>query len=285
MKKIIAMLLVVVLCCSVSVGLTLAYLTDRDSEANIFAIGDVEIDLSEDFEQGATLIPGVDIEKAPVITNTGDNDTWVWMTVAIPAALDVPSNTAEGSSDNVIHWNYLGATSEEYITEERVQKAIANGYLPAGTTAEALKAANSTWDCENSLLYQEEIDGVTYNVYTMLYNKILAPEEVTVPGMVKVYLDTNVDIDPDGNWNFVENGNVTAINWNSDVDGAPVIYVSAYAMQAEGFDTAMEAYEAYQAQWGLHGGTEYETTTSSDPTSGNPGGMGGPYEGELDPIP
>ena len=284
MKKIIAMLLVIVLCCSISVGLTLAYLTDRDSEANIFTVGDVEIDLSEDFEQGATLTPGVDIEKVPVITNTGDNDTWVWMTVAIPAALDVYSDTAAGSSENIIHWNYLGATSEEYISDARVQKAIEDGYLSAGTTADSMKAAKFTWDCENGLLYQEEIDGVTYNVYTLLYNKTLAPEEVTVPSLVNVYLDTRVDIDPDGNWNLVKNGNVTPINWNTNVDGAPVIYVSAYAMQSEGFDTVQEAYNAYQAQWGQHGGTEYDTTTPPAPTSGNPGGMGGQYEGELDKI-
>jgi predicted ribosomally synthesized peptide with SipW-like signal peptide len=257
MKKIIAMLLVVVLCCSVSVGLTLAYLTDRDSEANIFTVGDVEIDLTEDFEQGATLLPGLDITKRPVITNTGDNDAWVWMTVAIPTDLDVYNGTAEGSSENIIHWNYLGATSEEYISEERIVKAVADGYLPDGTTYADIVASNSTWDCENTLLYQEEIDGVSYNVYTLLYNKILTPNEVTLPSLVKVYLDARVDIDPDGNWHLVDNGNVTDINWNTEEDGGPVIYVSAYAMQAEGFDTVLDAYNAYQAQWGNHGGVEF----------------------------
>ena len=39
-KKIIAWLLVVVLTAGAAIGGTLAYLTDRDSEANVFTVGD-----------------------------------------------------------------------------------------------------------------------------------------------------------------------------------------------------------------------------------------------------
>ena len=88
MKKIIAWLLVVVLTAGVAIGGTLAYLTDRDSEANVFTVGDVNIDLNEDFSQGSVLIPGAVIEKKPTITNVGPNNAWVWATVAVPAKLD-----------------------------------------------------------------------------------------------------------------------------------------------------------------------------------------------------
>lgn len=257
LKKLISMVLVVALCCAASVGLTVAYLTDRDSKANIFTSGDVNIDLTEDFQQGATLIPGVKIEKAPKITNLGPNDAWVWMTIAIPAALDNLALGQEGSSKNVIHWNCLGATWEGYVTQKYVDSAIEKGYLPAGTTAESILNANTTWDVNNDVApFQQEIDGVLYNVYTLLYNKALTPQETTLPSMFQVYLDANVDIAPNGDWAHIEGGVVTPLDWNSTEDGNPIIYVSAYAIQKDTFSTVNEGYDAYQKQWGSNG-TEY----------------------------
>ena len=115
MKKVIAIVLLVALVSAISIGATLAYLTDRDSEVNVFTIGDVTIDLKEEFEQNSTLIPGVKIEKKPTITNTGKNDAWVWLTFAIPAALDVNTPGSDvGSIDNVIHWNFRAALWHTY---------------------------------------------------------------------------------------------------------------------------------------------------------------------------
>ena len=254
-KKIIAFLLVVSLTAAVAIGGTLAYFTDRDSEANVFTVGDVKIDLEEEFEQGAQLVPGVNIEKKPTITNTGINDAWVWMEFAIPSALDnAVQGTEEGSNENVIHWNPLGATTEGYVNQPRVDNAIAAGHLPTDITAEKIIEDNATWNVFNSLgegknMYQREIDGVEYNVYVLLYNKPLAPNETTLPSVYNVFMDAEVDIDPNGDWHKVSNGVVTDIAWNSTTNGNPVIYVSAYAIQAEGFGTVEEAYAAYQTQW------------------------------------
>lgn len=268
MKKIIAIVLLVVLVAAISIGATLAYLTDRDSEVNTFTIGDVSIDLEEEFAQGSTLIPGVDIEKKPTITNTGKNDAWVWLTFAVPAALDVNTPGSDvGSINNVIHWNFRAATTEGYITEEKVQKAIADGFLEDDTlTADYIIDNKMYWDNHNSMgdglnVFQQEIDGVLYNVYVHLYNKALAPGEETLPNIEKVYMDTNVDIDPNGDWYFVENGVATKLDWNTNEDGAPKIYVSAYAIQTDGFETVDEAYAAYTKQWtttdGVNNGEEY----------------------------
>lgn len=222
LKKTIAMVLVIALCCAVSVGLTVAYLTDRDSVANVFTVGDVEIKLDEAFDQGSNLVPGVVIQKEPTITNTGDNDAWVWATIAIPAELD-----NDDASKNVIHFNY----DKDYVNDTMW-----------------------TWtDDQGWMISEMEIEGVMYNVYTVLYQTALVPGAVTEPVMTRVYMDTNVDIDPNGDWYVVENGNTTKLEWNSEEDGSPVIYVSAYAIQAEGFATVQEAYAAYQAQWGDNG--------------------------------
>ena len=243
-KKIIAFLLVVSLTAAVAIGGTLAYFTDRDSEANVFTVGDVEIDLNEEFEQNSQLIPGVKIEKEATITNTGINDAWVWMTVAIPSALD----NATDSSKNYIHWNVPGAFWDAYCTTDKyIQSAIENGYLAADSTG---VDPTKTWNVDDKVsMYTTEIDGVSYNVYTLLYNSAIKPDEVTNIGLSEVYMDTHIDIDPDGNWHYVEDGVATDIAWNSTTNGDPVIYVSAYAIQAEGFTTALDAYNAYNAQW------------------------------------
>lgn len=220
-KKIITVLLVMALTATAAVGGTLAYFTDRDAEANVFTVGDVSIDLKEDYQQGSTLIPGVDINKDAYITNTGKNDAWVWATVAIPAALD-----NEDASKNVVHFNYDAANYG------------ADGW---------------TW---SDKVITTKIEGVEYKVYTTLYNKAVPPDGETTMFLDKVYMDKHIDIDPDGNWAWVDNGNVTEINWNSNTNGNPVIYVSAYAAQIEGFDTVQEAYDAYQTQW-KENGTEY----------------------------
>ncbi|MBQ7800371.1 MAG: hypothetical protein IJ370_07740 [Oscillospiraceae bacterium] len=256
LKNILLMALSLVVVAALAVGGTLAYLTDRDSKVNVFTIGDVSIELQEEFEQGTKLVPGVIIEKKPVIKNTGDNDAWVWLTFSIPSALDnLVQGTESGSDKNVIHWNPLGATTQGYVTEQRVTKAIADGHLAAGTTAADILANNKTWNVFDSLgagknVYEEEIDGVKYNTYVILYNKALTPGETTLPNITKVYLDAQVDIDPEGNLHKVSNGVVTDIDWNLNEDGAPVIYASAYAAQVEGFATVNDAYAAYQTQWG-----------------------------------
>lgn len=263
-----------VLSMAMATGGTLAYLTDRDSAVNVFTIGNVEIDLHEDFGQGATLIPGVEIEKKPVITNTGKTDAWVWLTFSIPSALDnFVQGTEQGSNENTIHWNPLGATTEGYVNDTRVTNAIAAGHLPAGITAEKILAENMTWNVFNSLdtgknAYTEKINGVDYNTYVLLYNKALKPGETTLPSVTKVFLDAHVDIDPDGNMYRVVNGTVTDLKWNIGSQGNPIIYVSAYALQADGnIITVKQAYELYGEQWGDNGkeyGTPATTKTVSD---------------------
>ena len=229
MKKVLVWLLVVTMTATAAIGGTLAYFTDRDSEANVFTVGNVAIDLEEDFQHGATLIPGVNIEKKPTITNTGANDAWVWAEIAIPSEL----NSTASAAKNIIHFN---------MSKESVVDGLWNWWDGADYSEGAY------------MITEKEIDGVMYDVYTVQYETPLKPGETTAnPVIYKVYMDSHVDIDPDGNWAWVEDGQVTAINWNSETNGNPVIYVSAYAMQTEGFDTVYAAYDAYQTQWADNG--------------------------------
>lgn len=252
LKNVFLMGLSFVLVAAIAIGGTLAYLTDRDSEVNTFTVGDVAIDLTEEFEQGAELVPGVRIQKEATITNTGDNDAWVWMTLAVPAVLD-DENTALGSA-NVLHWNMPGCFWNGYHDDDKyIQSGIKDGYLPADSTG---VADEDSWINTNEIIGKETIDEVEYNVYAFLYKGAIVPGETTNVGLSKVFLDENVDINTDGQWYTVENGTATKINWNSNTDGAPRVYVSAYAIQKDQFATVEEAYAAYNIQWGENG-TEY----------------------------
>lgn len=263
MKKFATMAICFVLIACMVAGGSLAYLTDRDSEANVFTVGDVRIDLTEDFKDGSKLVPGAKIEKAATIKNIGDNDAYVWMTIAVPAALDTVGN----ASANVIHWNVPGAFWERYHGEQKyIDSAIKNGYLPEGSAGVDV---TKTWNVDDKVGVAENVEheGVKYNVYTLLYNSAIEPGEETNIGLSEVYMDAAIDIDTDGNWYHVKAGKVTPIYvdettqdiWNSNDDGAPVIYVSAYGIQADGFEDVTEngttkkavefAYEAYNGQW------------------------------------
>ena len=222
LKKILAWALVVSLTAAAAIGGTLAYLTDRDSEANVFTVGDVKIDLNESFDQGATLIPGVNIEKKPTITNVGPNTAWVWATVAVPAALDKVI-------DFVIDFSGEGAGWGHWTKGPR-------------TT---------------------QIDGKDYVLYNILHTEPLAVNGETNALFSNVALDKTVDIDPNGNWYTVVDGAATDLGWNN-ANGNPVIHVSAYAIQTEGFADVNAAYAAYQAQW-ADNGAEYAPVVIDTP--------------------
>lgn len=264
-KNIILTALSLALVAAVSIGGTLAYLTDRDSKVNTFTVGDVKVGLTENFKADAELLPGAKIEKEAFITNTGENDAWVWMTMAIPAALDDNDLTTVGEN-NYLHWNVPGAVWNGYHSKSNATKiatAKENGWI----TDEHIDAETGlvkdecTWIiCQTEdapvQIQQKTIDGVVYNVYTFLYNGKLAAGAKTPVALHQVYLDDSVDINTDGKWYSVANGEATAINWNSNTNGTPKVIVSAYAIQAEGFDSVEKAYDAYQKQW-ADNGTEY----------------------------
>lgn len=216
LKKILALALVVAITATASIAGTLAYLTDRDSKANVFTVGDVQIELNDSFEQGSQLVPGVVVEKEASITNTGKNDAWVWLTLAVPTAFN----------------------------------DAAKPILTLST------ATDQTWLKDAVMVGTDEINGKEYAVYTMLYNEVLAPKATTSLGLTEVTMDTHIDIDPEGTMHWVENGTTTELDWNINEDGNPVVYVSAYAIQTEGFDNVEDAYKAYGIQWG-NNGTEY----------------------------
>ena len=97
------------------VGGILAYFTDTEEQTNIFTVGNVDITLTEagwtegEFDNGVwtpladtgdysrtealNLTPNAVIAKAPVVTNVGSNDAYVFVKVTIP--MDDAATAAE----------------------------------------------------------------------------------------------------------------------------------------------------------------------------------------------
>lgn len=129
----------------VSVGGVSAYLTDYDKVSNEFTVGKVDIKLDEDDfdpEDQKKIEPGKVISKDPTIKNTGINDAFVYMEVAIPVS-EVEASDERG--------NRLGKKSQELFSFE----------------------ADKNW----TLLKTSTVDN--YKMYVYAYNKILKAQEKT----------------------------------------------------------------------------------------------------------
>ena len=228
-KKILALALVVILAITAVAGATLAYFSDTDEKTNVFFSGKVDITLNEVFdEETAQLIPGVDIQKDVTISLSQDSiESYVWYTYAIPTALD-----NDDAAKNIVHVNHAG---RNWLAYRENQKYWTDGQTEA-------TPADQCWIVDYEVKKNIEIDGVLYNVYTVLYNGTLEAGEETTIGMTKVYCDTKVDYDNETG-KYIMNGEPIGFDLNN-----VKIIVTAYAIQAATFETVQDAYVAYNTQ-------------------------------------
>lgn len=101
-KKLLTTLGALSLAATVSIGGTVAYLTDQDTADNKFTIGKVEVTLDEpswDEEKHQDLQAGESVKKDPKITNTGINDAYVYMEVQVPMETVITAAT-NGTREN-----------------------------------------------------------------------------------------------------------------------------------------------------------------------------------------
>lgn len=246
-KKTLLMALSFALVAVVSVASTLAYLSAQDNAASVFTAGQVDIELIEqqrnadrtaleDFKQGKELLPIVGsaqgekdkfglptaanyVDKIVTVKNTGRNDAWVRVLVGFPVALDHAD-----ASKMPLHWN-IGT----YFDAE-------GNYNGDGVEAPY------NWNVD-ILDYVVEVNGINYNVYSFTYKTTLANGETTPdPAIVGLYLDSRVNYDADLNAYTIDYGNGPEVITN--FDGNVVMPVVAQAVQAGGFATGEDAFEA-----------------------------------------
>lgn len=248
-KKLIAIFLCVALAAVAVVGASLAYFTDSEAKTNVFTVGKVDINLDETFVDNSKLMPGVDVNKDVSISLAeNSSDAYVWYLWKIPADLDSIDGTT--GTNNALHVNALGSTWDKY----RENKT----YWADGQT-EALPI-EKTWDHDpetelgltagpEGYLYTEEIDGVSYHIYAVLYHGVLKAGESTSQAMTKVYLDKSVNQDKDGYYQVYAKGeNAGQKHYLPSLKDGVKIIVEAYGIQADSFTSVYEAYKAYQSQ-------------------------------------
>lgn len=177
-KKILALALVVVLAVTAVTGATLAYFTDEDDATNTFTMGNVEIDLKENYTP-STLVPGLDINKDVWVENVGTEEAYVRVHMAFPANMD-DGDPRFSATHNFLHWNF---DSEAYAAGKW-------SFLPEYTDDNGYKGNGAgNWN-----FYTDTIGGVKYNIYVVTYRSALAAKTgKTENALDKVYLDATVD--------------------------------------------------------------------------------------------
>lgn len=233
-KKIVVLIASIVMICTLAVGGTLAYFMDTDAETNVFTVGNVQIDLYENFVQNSKLMPttGKDadgniinaVEKEVYVLNEGSEAAYVRVHIAIPSVLD-DGDPSFNAGKNVLHFNYA-------------EENAAAGKWDWSNSATDGVYAGSNWN-----YYETTIDNIKYNVYVVTYEKALAKNEATVDAIHQVYLDSKVT-NEDISKICAELGN----EWK--------ILVAAEGVQVEGFANAHEALNAafktpgtYEIEW------------------------------------
>lgn len=242
-KKILSLCVVLALAVTAIIGGTLAYFSDTDNQTNVFTTGNVEIDLWEDFgdnefdpnnkhvgieelhpvtfdEDGNRIEDNV-IEKEIYVTNTGTEDAYVRLHIAIPAELEVTS--VYDATNGVLHFSY-----EDNAVAGKWDWS--NAYGDSDYTTKSNK-------------YTKTINNIVYNVYVVTYETALATDDVTVDAISTVWMDsmtTNEDV--------AELKDKLGEEWK--------IFVAAEATQAEGFANAYQALNvafgkpgAYEVDW------------------------------------
>lgn len=234
-KKILTLCLVLALAATAVIGGTLAYFSDTDAQKNTFTTGNVAIDLWEDFgdndgqgieelipatgsAQAGTLQNGV--EKEVYVNNTGSEDAYVRVHIAVPAILDNAQPDFDASK-NVLHFNY----SDE---------SVADGKWNWSSSVDGTTGSN--WN-----FYNTTIDGKSYNVYVVTYETALKNGESTVDAIHQVYLDSKTT-----NEDITKIKGTLGENW--------YIYVAAEGTQADGFD---DAYTALNTAFGNPSDADY----------------------------
>ncbi len=160
------------------VGLTSAYLWDKEYADNIVTIGKVALVLDEgSYTDSSIVAAGQTLPKAPSIKNTGTVDEYVFLSVAVPkkTVTLLYEETADG--------HRKGAKVYGDPREDELFRMIAEGGNTAAVTGNdniskaftyhAGTASATGWICLDSLTGEKTIDGEKYNVYYFGYNRRL----------------------------------------------------------------------------------------------------------------
>ena len=248
-RKLLTLAMALCMVAILAIGGTLAYFTDTDAQTNVFAVGNVKIDLFEDFNTVEDkLVPSVfkpapggndqngyglmigKIEKEVYIENEGNEDAYVRVHIAVPQLAEKVNGKSVTGTTN----------EEETIDASEITKVFCKDILgltrEEGTTVNgkwnwSKSADNNTWAAQKQNLntYEVTINDIDYTVYVGTYETKLGVNETTCDAISDVYMHpyTTSDMITWLDENLSEATDGTS-DWSK-------IYVVAEAVQAEGF--------------------------------------------------
>ena len=301
MKKIIAMILVIALTAAISVGATMAYLTDTDEDVNVMTLGNVKIEQHEyervvdangdpvlgtegvDFDanygisQSYKLQPFTQAKPAYPAVYTKGTTAWdefqqLWNQIGAPGSNDLFDDSMKNVIDKFVFVENTGKSDAYYRTIIAIE-------IPEGLSANAIHTSfngttrfdynsdeDGAQDASKANKFFTEIDGVRYVIYTATYTQVLTPGEISRPSLLQVFLDpavTNEDCALFGNtWEILA---VTQ-----------AVQTAGFADAQTALDTAFGAITTTNHPWidgvTLPGVVEDGGSVSADPA---------PYEGGM----
>ena len=268
-KKITAIFLCVALLAIAIVGASLAYFTDTKSATNTFTVGNVKIDLIEsklhregngnsndtsilkpthtasgmkyvrdgnkaftDEEiqadaatyktdyldvKGQNMVPGRRVAKSPYVVNTGANDAFIRIRVMVPSA-----------ANN----DFVAVKDGGVITNQWCSSCIGQG--------EFVDGKGGGWDDAPAIERNVDKGGVKYDVYTFTRKEPLKAGKMT-EWNVWNFIGIHEDATADDIQKAIDAGAITATDDTMTLN----VLVEADAIQAEGFDSAAEAWAAF----------------------------------------
>lgn len=242
MKKIIAWLLVLTLTVAISIGATLAYLTDTDEDVNVMTLGNVKIDQleyeridDETADEDATVQEFRDNKPLlPAVTGEGfdyvPGDSYVdWDQIGKDGYTSTIWNPDEINNelDKMVFVKNKGK-SDAYVRTIFAFEAGQYATLDEFRSMMHLNVNESDWTWE-WMEAPVTIGESTYFIATATYNDVLAPGALTEISLSQIALDktaTNADVEAFGE--------------------TYQILVKTQAIQTQGFDTPAAAlYEGF----------------------------------------
>lgn len=208
MKKVTTVVLAALLAVGISALAFMANMGDKAFALETHTVGtNVEIMLNASDNSSSELLPGVSVNKK------------------VSISLESGSKPA---------WVWLTYTVPAVLDMDSVLAVSAQ--------------VGEGWTIYNDSIGTVTEEGVTYNVHTLLYSSPLNDADAPTSEIsLGVTMNSSIDINEDGNWVSVVNGEEYPIQWNSDSMPSVKIKIDAYAIQTDGFQTVDAAYSAYNS--------------------------------------
>lgn len=231
-KRTILMIVSLVAAMLVATTSTLAFLTDTDADVNVMVVGNVEIEQNEqqrpeigsteleDFEQFKPIMPGVYDGDEPAL----ESDASQW-----PIPEGTPADEEELWQ---VYDNEIANVLDKFVTVENTGRndAYVRTFIAYECPEELEGKIHLNYNDVDGVVEMSEagscvIDGVRYNVICLTYPEALEPGDVTPPSLKQILLDKTVTSEE-----------IALLGDTFDV------IAMSQAVQADGFDTAEEAF-------------------------------------------